>query len=413
MEISNLKGTFDYGKTEMRRRNKIMQTLRETFERYGFNPLETPILNYKELLTYKYGNDAEIVNEIYKLKDQGDRDLGLRFDLTIPFCKYIALNRNEKMPFKRYEIGKVFRNGPVKHGRTREFYQCDVDIVGAKNINAEAELIKMAIETYVNIGIVPQIRIGNRELLIALINLVGAKNNIDEIIGIIDKVKKVSREEIFKNLSKYLSPEAASDLIKYLGFNVADLEKILPENNGLIELKKLFGLLGEMGVLNSCVFVPSLARGLNIYTGTVWEVFDKAGKFSSSLGGGGRYDKIITNFIDNGVSYPAVGMSFGLEPICAVLEQQNASVEKKSITDVMIVPFNIDCFAESEKLADKLRAKYNVSVWAGAEKVGKALEYANAEGIAEVIVIGENEIKSGSALIKNMATGKITAIPLK
>ena len=139
MKLMNLKGTDDFLPNEQSIRNKIINTLRNHFESYGYMPLETPILNYYDLLASKYSNDAEILSEIYKLKDQEDRNLGLRYDLTVPFCKVIGLNKDLRMPFRRYEIGKVFRNGPVKLGRTREFYQCDVDVVGIDNRLIEAE----------------------------------------------------------------------------------------------------------------------------------------------------------------------------------------------------------------------------------------------------------------------------------
>ena len=153
MKIMNLKGTFDFLPKEQMVRNQIMNTLRTNFEKYGYLPLETPILNYYDLLAYKYDSDAEILSEIYKLKDQGDRNLGLRYDLTVPFCKVIALQKELRLPFRRYEIGKVFRNGPVKLGRTREFYQCDIDVVGIDNRYIEAEQILMAIDTYQELGI--------------------------------------------------------------------------------------------------------------------------------------------------------------------------------------------------------------------------------------------------------------------
>jgi histidyl-tRNA synthetase len=359
------------------------------------------MLNYRELLTYKYGDDAEIVREIYKLNDQGERDLGLRFDLTVPFCKYIALNRNLKMPFKRYEMGKVFRNGPVKSGRNREFWQCDVDAVGDGGQEIEAELISLAVKCYAELGIIPQIQIGNRKLLVALIKHCGATADIDEIIGIIDKIKKCDKAETLTNLSKYMRKPDAEKLMQFIGCGIADLESLLPDNDGIAEIKRLFDLLSQLKIANSCVFTPSLARGLNVYTGTVWEVFDASGSYNSSLGGGGRYDNIITNFIDNGIKYPAIGMSFGLEPISAVLSANN---DIYSAANLLVVP--LSTYRESNDLAQQLRDRgVNTMLWTANNKVGKALEYANAAAIGFVTVIGENEIKSNAIKIKNMKTG--------
>ena len=169
MKLMNLKGTNDFLPKDQIIRNKIVDILKKNFEKYGYLPIETPILNYYDLLAYKYDSDAEILSEIYKLKDQGDRNLGLRYDLTVPFCKVIGLNKDLKMPFRRYEIGRVFRNGPVKLGRTREFYQCDIDVVGIDNRYIEAEQILMAINTYKDLGIDVLVKYNNRKLMSGLI----------------------------------------------------------------------------------------------------------------------------------------------------------------------------------------------------------------------------------------------------
>ena len=178
MKLMNLKGTDDFLPKDQVIRNKIISILRNNFEKYGYMPLETPILNYYDLLSYKYESDAEILSEIYKLKDQGGRDLGLRYDLTVPFCKVIGLNKDLRIPFRRYEIGKVFRNGPVKLGRTREFYQCDVDVVGIDNRLIEAEQILMAINTYKDLGIDIVVKYNNRKLMSGLIKEVGIEDNL-------------------------------------------------------------------------------------------------------------------------------------------------------------------------------------------------------------------------------------------
>ena len=180
-------------------------------------PLETPILNYYDLLAYKYESDAEILSEIYKLKDQGGRDLGLRYDLTVPFCKVIGINKDLRLPFRRYEIGKVFRNGPVKLGRTREFYQCDVDVVGIDNRLIEAEQILMAINTYKDLGIDIIVKYNNRKLMSGLIKEVGIDESlISSVIGIIDKMEKISKEELIDLLLKLeIQKEKINNLLNY------------------------------------------------------------------------------------------------------------------------------------------------------------------------------------------------------
>lgn len=400
MVIRNLKGVTDFDPAVMTLRNRITDTLRRNFELYGYQPLDTAMLNYRDLLTYKYGEEAEIVKEIYSLSDQGARDLGLRFDLTVPFCKYIALNRSLKLPFKRYEIGKVFRNGPVKAGRLREFIQCDVDVVGDGSRGIEIELLELAITCYLQLGIQPQIQIGHRQILIGLLQYLGVTANHDAIIGILDKIKKVTRAETLAELSKFLPNEKATQLLDTVALDLPALEQLLPDNQGIAEIKAIWEQLTALNLAQYCCFTPSLARGLNVYTGVVWEVFDATGKYTSSLGGGGRYDQIITNFVGSGVAYPAVGMSFGLEPITAVLTAPQTANPIK----LLIVPMGTTPHCHT--LANQIRAQgIPTMIWTAKPKVGKALEYAAATQIPFATVIGEDEINHGTFRVKNMVTG--------
>ncbi len=400
MVIHNLKGVTDFDPAVMTLRNHITDTLRHNFELYGYQPLDTAILNYRDLLTYKYGEQAEIVKEIYSLSDQGERDLGLRFDLTVPFCKYIALNRSLKLPFKRYEIGKVFRNGPVKAGRLRELIQCDVDVVGDGSREIEVELLELAIKCYRDLGITPQIQIGHRQILTGLLQFLGVNDNHDAIIGVLDKIKKITREETLAELGKYLPSDKAHQLLDAIILDLPALEKLLPDNQGITEIKALWTQLTDLKLNQFCVFTPSLARGLNVYTGVVWEVFDAQGRYTSSLGGGGRYDKIITNFVDSGVAYPAVGLSFGLEPISLLTSTKTTNTIK-----LLIVP--MDTAPQCHILANQLRAAgISTMLWtAKPGKVGKALEYAAATQITYATVIGADEINNGHLRIKNLNTG--------
>ena len=400
MVIRNLKGVTDFDPAVMTLRNRITDTLRRNFELYGYQPLDTAMLNYRDLLTYKYGEQAEIVKEIYSLSDQGARDLGLRFDLTVPFCKYIALNRSLKLPFKRYEIGKVFRNGPVKAGRLREFIQCDVDVVGDGSRGIELELLELAITCYRQLGIQPQIQIGHRQILIGILQYLGVTDNHDAIIGILDKIKKITREETLTELSKFLPTDKATQLLDTVTLDLTALEKLLPDNQGIAEIKELWSNLTALNLAQYCLFTPSLARGLNVYTGVVWEVFDATGNYTSSLGGGGRYDQIITNFVGSGVVYPAVGMSFGLEPITAVLTAPNMANPIR----MLIVPMGT--IPHCHALANQLRAQgVPTMIWTAKPKVGKALEYAAATQIPYTTVIGTDEVNNGSLRVKNMTTG--------
>lgn len=413
MKLMNVKGTFDYMPEDMAIRNRITDVLRKNFEKYGYLPIETPMLNYYDLLSYKYGEDAEILSEIYHLTDQGERDLGLRYDLTVPFCKVVGLNKGLTMPFRRYEIGRVFRNGPVKAGRTREFYQCDVDVVGIDNRYIEAEQILMAINTYHELGIEIYVRYNNRKLMSGIILASGVdSDNIDKVIGVIDKLEKVSKEELYDMLREIgLKDEVidklfelfSMDYSQYESINFADdikeAKKLFDE--GLSEIKELNGYLLELGIIDDCKFTPTLARGLSIYTGVVFEFYDKLKRINCAIGAGGRYDKIITNFMNNGEEYPAVGLSFGLEPIFVILKENEKKVR---LIDIYMVPFGEEKErVETLKLASKFRSMgYRVLIEMKKKKIGKCFEFADRENIHYVMIIGSDEVNSQVFKIKDM-----------
>ena len=408
MKLMNLKGTFDFLPKDQVVRNKIINTLRTNFEKYGYLPLETPILNYYDLLAYKYEDDAEILSEIYKLKDQGDRNLGLRYDLTVPFCKVIGLNKDLRLPFRRYEIGKVFRNGPVKLGRTREFYQCDVDVVGIDNRMIEAEQIYMAINTYKELGIDVLVKYNNRKLMSGLIIESGIEEEkVNSVIGVIDKLEKISREELIENLEKLgLENNVIEKLLKLFNYSFLDYVNMFSNTSntyikeGIDELLELNKYLEELNILDSCVFSATLARGLTIYTGVVFEFYDKKLRLTCALGAGGRYNKIITDFMDNGNVYPAIGLSFGLEPIYTILKEE---YQNNSLVDIYLVP--LDTNMETLKIASSLRCEgIKVLIEMNKKKVGKCFEYAEHENINYIAIIGSNEVETGILRVKNMLT---------
>jgi histidyl-tRNA synthetase len=391
---TNIKGAADTLPNEQMLRNRVVATLRRNFENYGFVPIETAVLNYKEVLSYKYDEDAEIVKEIYKIRDQGERDLGLRFDLTVPFAKFIATNRNLKMPFRRYEIGKVWRNGPVKAGRLREFYQCDIDVVGQKGVEVEAEIIALAVNCFLQLGITPLVKYGNRKVLTSLIP---QDANVDKVIAVIDRMEKITREELVTELEKLICRQDAQKLLEAITSPISLRASAASEP--MQEIETLAKLLDDMGVGKYCEFVPSLARGLNVYTGTVWEVVDKLGRISGSIGGDGRYDNIITDWVDNGLQFPAVGMAFGLEPIMHLLETSQNS----NPVDLLLI--SMAEFAPAQRVANKFREREFKTLVLSGMKVQKAFEYADKTGIPKVAVIGEREIASGKIKIKDMKSG--------
>ena len=404
MKLMNVRGTFDYMPKDMMIRNKITDTLRKNFEKYGYLPIETPILNYYDLLSYKYDDDAEILNEIYKLTDQGDRNLGLRYDLTVPFCKVVGLNKDLQMPFRRYEIGRVFRNGPVKLGRTREFYQCDVDVVGIDNRYIEAEQMVMAVNTYRDLGIDIYIKYNNRKLMSGLILEAGIEEDkVPLVIGVIDKKEKVTPEDLVLMLEDLaITKDKIDKLLNLFDKEFSDYEKMTDANaliiEGVNEIKELNNYLSELGILDDCKFVSTLARGLSIYTGLVFEFYDKKQRLSCAIGAGGRYNKIITNFMDNGQEYPAVGLSFGLEPIYVILKEE---MKDEPISDVYMVP--LDTNVDVLRLATSIRSVgFRVLIEMNKRKVGKCFEYAERNNIPYVMIVGNDEVSTGKYKIKDM-----------
>ena len=405
----NIKGAFDYLPERQRVRRDIVKILTGTFEKYGFSPVETPMLNYLDLLASKYAGGAEILKEVYSLQDQGGRDLALRYDLTVPLCKLVAMNPGLSMPFKRYEIGKVFRNGPVKAGRNREFTQCDVDMAGADSLTAETEFLAMTSEVFDRMGLPIRVELSNRKLLSGLIKRAGIpEEKAAGVITSVDKLKKVGRDGVLKELSESgVEEEKLLTLFDLFELPFEDLKNapVDPEENPLLaagigELSSLFSMLGAAGCLDKIVYAPHLARGLDIYTGTVWEVFMTEGNVTSSIGAGGRYDNIIGK-LSGGRDIPAVGMTFGLDVIYAVLLERGTA-NKGTETELFVIPMGTE--PQSVALAASLRREgLSVSVETVKRKMKKSLDYANKEGIPFVIILGENEAESGKITVKAMA----------
>lgn len=407
MELRNLKGTEDFLFKDQVVRNKIIDTLKQNFEKYGYMPIETPILNYYDLLALKYKEGDEILNEIYRLSDQGNRDIGLRYDLTVPFCKVVGMQKELRLPFRRYEIGKVFRNGPVKLGRTREFYQCDVDVVGIEGRLIETEQIVMAIEIFKCLGIDINVLYNNRKFMNGLLIEAGISNPTFGVIGILDKLDKVDRKTIYKMFDdEGIDNSIVDNIFNIFGKSLDEYNVLYKDSsnellkNGLNELNDVTDSLKKLNYLDNITFDSYLSRGLEIYTGIVFEFRDKLKRLTGSLGAGGRYDKIITNFINDGNVYPAVGLSFGLEPIYVILKNE----EKLSLVDYYIIPMNteIECLELASKMRDKGK---RVLIEMNNRKIKKSFDYANKENIPYVVVIGENEIKENKITIKNMNEG--------
>ena len=414
MKIQNVKGCIDYLPEEQEIRNNINHVLKNTFLEYGFLSIETPILMPYDLLSGKYDEGSDILKEIYKLSDQGKRNLGLRYDLTVPFAKFIALNKNRiTFPFKRYEIAKVFRDGPVKLGRDREFTQCDADVVGLSGQMVEAECLSLYVDAFKKLGIDIVIQYNSRNLMIGLMEVSNIPNSLSkQVITIVDKMDKISKEEFVNQvLDLGIAKESVDKLLKYFKLSFSSIKDEFQDTDisllklGIEELSNLEYYINELEIDKYCVFTPTLARGQDYYTGNVFEVYEANKKLTCAIGGGGRYDKMITDFIDDGEMYPAVGISFGLTSIYELM-LMNRKDDTSSLTQLYMIPMDDNCSAITLKLANKLRRNgIRVIVEMNHKKVKKCFEWANKRHIPYVTVIGEDEINNQTLSIKDMTTG--------
>ena len=420
MKIQNVKGGYDFLPKEQKIRNYINGILKSTFEEFGYQPIETPILCYLDMLVDKYDENNDLLKEIYKLTDQGERKLGLRYDLTVPFAKFIALNKNNiSFPFKRYEIAKVFRDGPVKVGRDREFTQCDADVVGIEGQFIEAELLSLYINAFKKLGIDIIIKYNNRNLMRGLIKETGvSEEQISKVITILDKMNKITEAELRTYLIEIaIENEQIDKLLMLFKMDIDKIKDMLKDSTneeltlGIKEIDTLKGYIEKLGYSEICKVDLTLARGQDYYTGNVFEVYDKSGYLTSSIGGGGRYDKMVTEYINDGEVYPAVGISFGLTSIYEILKTRD---DFKNASDIKfyIIPMGVDM--EALSLADTLRSYgYNVDVEMKGRKLKKSLDFANRENIPYVIIVGEDEVKSGKVTVKDMINQNNFEIDLK
>lgn len=418
MELRNLKGTKDYLPAEQQLRNEIKNTLENVFSRYGCRPLETPIICHHEILASKYGGGEEILKEVYHLEDQGERKLGLRYDLTVPFARVIGMNPNLRMPFKRYEIGRVYRDGPVKTGRLREFMQCDVDITGVSSPIAEAELMIMALDAFAELGLDVYICYNNRKLLSGVLASLGiGENQLNRIILSLDKVEKIGVAGVQEELRREGITDAVIDSI-FSVFEEGNTPAYYQDRfqhplvkEGVAELNELEGYLKALQPGDKIQFNSLLARGLEIYTGTVYEVFLRDGSIKSSIASGGRYDNIIGAFLQSETLYPAVGISFGLDVIFTALELAGKSMETPA-ADFFLIPLGtaVPCMQIAHKLRQEgLRVEMELT----GRRLKRSLDYANKEKIPYVLILGENELAAEEIKLRSMEGGAEESLPLQ
>ena len=417
MELQNAKGVRDLSPEEKILKNKVVNTISKTFELYGFAPLETPILERYETLAAKYGAGAEsdVLKETFTLKDQGDRQLGLRFEMTTSLARFVAQNSALKMPFKVYQAGPVFRDGPIKTGREREFWQVDADTIGTTSMLAEAEEIALLCDVFRQLKFKFVIKVNNRKVLNGILKQSGI-TEVREALIAIDKLDKIGKAGVADELKqrKYSAAQinkAFTLLNKEATLSSLKKKITNPEGEqGLAELEELFGYLKIMKI-KEVEFDLSLTIGQAYYTGTVIEAYLKNSSITSSIAGGGRYDNIIGNFMGGGREIPAVGVSFGITPIMEQMKREN-KIKEKTPAKVLVIPINT--ISESLKIAQELRGNGIATDFVlGKKGVSKNLEYANVLGIPYVAIIGEEELKKKKIMLKEMNSGTEQLLSLK
>src|SRR3989344_976043 len=398
-DMQNPKGTKDINVEEKIQANRIIKIITEVFEKYGFNPLQTTTLEKYETLAAKYAGGSEILKETFKLRDQGKRNLGLRYDLSVPLARYIAMNPNLKIPFKRYEIGQVFRDGPIKTGRYREFTQLDADTVGSSNMLADAELLAMTSEVFSRLNLKFIIRLNNRKILDSILEYYDIPKEKREIMILsIDKLDKIEVSGVKKELTEKGFKKVDNLLNLIFTNDLNDVKKVIKDKNGIEELNQLVKYCKLLNVKNLEIDI-SLARGLAYYTGTIFEVYLKNSEIKSSVAAGGRYDKMIGSFIGRDV--PAVGISFGID----VIKDASKQNKEKNVAEFYLIPINT--LEKSFGILTKLRqANLKCDIDLNDRGISKNLEYASKYEIPYVVLIGKDELKQNKVRLRDMKTGK-------
>lgn len=418
IEPRTLSGFMELLPSEQILFNQMKEKIQKTYEKFGFLPLDTPVIESAEVLLAKAGGETE--KQIYRFQ-KGDNDLALRFDLTVPLAKYVAKNYgNLSFPFRRYQIGKVYRGERAQKGRYREFYQCDIDIIGDGELDLinDAEIPSIIYTLFKELGFNDfTIKINNRKILNGLFESVEQKENSAEILRIIDKIEKIGKEAVIEEFNKLgLKEDQINKIISFIEITGSSDEKIEKLENlgitnetyvkGVNELKTVVQNVRLFGVPDSNFMVDlTIARGLDYYTGTVYETFLNEYRELGSVCSGGRYENLAEYYTDK--SLPGVGISIGLTRFFYKLNELNViKAEKKSISDILIIPV-VENLNEPIKLsADLRKLGVNTEIYLNDKKLKAKLKYADKLQIPYTIIIGEDEIKSNKVQIKNMETGE-------
>lgn len=396
IEASAVKGFQDYLPPESLKRAAIRRIAEKYYSLYGFLPVETPIIEFDELMRPDANSpeEDEAIADRFKLKDKGGRNLGLRYEFTFQLSRIFKENPNIKLPFRRYQIDSVFRDEPIRKGRTRQFVQCDADIIGDSSVDAEAECLALMFDIFKELGIEAEVQINNRKLLNAIIASVEIEST-KQVLRELDKLEKVGVDNVKSNLKRFATANQIITLFKILEKDISFFKENKFEGaEELDELEKKCRLYGIKARINS-----TMTRGFSYYTGNVFEFFAKNEK--NAIAAGGRYDKTIGKYLYREI--PAVGVSFSIEALTELCANAISKLKIPPYQKAIVISIGKD--KEAISLTRRLR-KESISCTITREKIGKAMEYANAMSIPFVIFLGEEEVSKSKIKLKDMSSGE-------
>lgn len=404
---------------QMLPREQMIQKIKTVFERYGYSPLETPAIERYETLAGKYGEEGEKL--MYQFRDHGNRHVALRYDLTVPLARVVGQHRDQiPLPFKRYQIGPVWRGESPQAGRYREFYQFDADVVGSKSPMADAEVVMMMCDIFKSLEANAVVRVNNRRILDGLAEVSGIKDPKEarKLISIIDKTDKFGVDYVLKEIESQFGGNVSELVSKYLSIEgtpsirLERIRQILENNNsteeGVSNLKTVFSILEAAGYKEPLViFDQKIARGLDYYTGIIFETTLTDLPNIGSVCSGGRYDNLIATLSDNKVDLPAVGTSVGVNRLLTALQTLRTVETIKTPSQILIVNFGEELSGEYARVASNLRSLgIPTEVYYEGAKLAKQLKYADSLGIPWALFMGPDEIRAKVVKIKNLRTGE-------
>ncbi|MBU0550998.1 histidine--tRNA ligase [Myxococcota bacterium] len=414
-----LKGFRDELPETMLPKQRMLNAVAETFESFGFAPLSTPALEYGEILTGKYGEEGDKL--LYQFEDNGGRRVALRYDLTVPLARVMGMNKSLPLPFKRYQIAPVWRAEKPGRGRFREFMQCDVDIIGSPDLMADAECLGVGAAVLARLGVGRfVIRVNNRKLLTALMRKIGVTQDAQALAALrsVDKLPKIGEAKVRALLrdTDGLPDSAIDGLFEFLRLKPEGLSAFFADDpvglKGAEELNTLLSLAEAQGIRERVAVDLSIARGLDYYTGTIYETFLLDLEDMGSVMSGGRYDRLLGMF--GGDEVPAVGISLGVDRLFAALTELGLIQTQASPSQVLIATTDADLNAQAYALAATLRAGgVPTEVFLGAPRMKKQIKYADRRGIPLALIVGPDELAEGEVLLKILKTGEQRRIKLE